>query len=102
VFWLCVLAAMAGIPVVDRYTETPAQTQARTFRLAVDRDVCRHIATCAAYGRARQACATAGSFDTCMSVKLGTVPLTCTDEGKLHWPPAELPDAVRCWWVETF
>jgi hypothetical protein len=100
--WLILIVIPVAMTVTDWYTETPAQTKQRITALKGRKHICKAMAACAEYGKARQACATAGNFDTCMSVKLETVPQSCSADGKLQifmchgCRPAQLPNAFQC------
>jgi hypothetical protein len=57
--------------------------------------------TCEKYGTARQQCATAGSFQNCVRVKMGSINYEvvdrCTEDGKPSGIPAsEIPDPLNC------
>jgi hypothetical protein len=61
--------------------------------------VCRLKSICKQFARARQECATAGSFETCMRVKLGDDKIgeagSCTNDGHVAYASAE-PSAIDC------
>jgi hypothetical protein len=48
----------------------------------------------------RQQCATAGSFDTCLSVKMGdnyyAAKDACSGDGQLLYPPQGAPNGLEC------
>ena len=63
------------------------------------RYACKLKSICTGYGKIRQDCATAGSFKTCLSVKMGDDNATiahdsCTDDG--HVAGAEEPGYLDC------
>lgn len=61
--------------------------------------LCKAKANCSLYAEARQTCATAGNYETCMSVKFdsySTARLDCTNDGGLAYAPADLPNDVDC------
>jgi hypothetical protein len=63
------------------------------------RGLCKAKAGCTRYAEARQACATAGNFDTCMNIKTenySTARYDCTNDGKLTSAPGDLPNEVEC------
>ena len=59
---------------------------------AKNKEICRIKAMCAQYGAARHACATAGSFDTCMSIKTENIPdadYYCSHDGQVLGAPSD-------------
>ena len=63
--------------------------------------LCRLTSICSRFATVRQECATAGSFNTCVRVKLGDedADLTgsCTNDGKLAFTPDKSPNGIECW-----
>jgi hypothetical protein len=81
-FLVALFGVGLGGTAIDRWNETPDQTQAReaataraeskrTAERERNRLLCKVKSTCAEYGEARQACATAGNFQNCIRVKMG-------------------------------
>jgi hypothetical protein len=63
------------------------------------RALCELRAVCEKYGATRLECATAGNFNTCLTVKMGknySNVWACDDEGKLISPPKKMPFAIMC------
>jgi hypothetical protein len=100
-------------------TETPEQTQARILaqeqnasvmqqqaaqrQIANERtkELCAIKAVCEKYGEVRQQCATAGNYQNCLQIKMGTGDYdkveACTEDGKpLYITSANMPDAITC------
>jgi hypothetical protein len=81
-----------------------AQRQAeedRLARVARTKILCEAKAECSKYAAARQACATAGSFDTCMNIKTDAnwqwmAQNDCTNDGRLISNPVDLPSDFEC------
>jgi hypothetical protein len=102
VLWAILIFIAIGTGVFDQYMKTPSQTDQRVAQVTAVKHLCKAIAECSDYANARQACATAGNFDTCMTVKLGQVPEHCSNDGKLlvtfcdGCGPARLPNAFQC------
>jgi hypothetical protein len=91
--------------------ETPAQAQAREARAAANElkhSRCRLQSMCEKYGEVRQRCATAGNFDNCIKVKMGSANIgkyDCTDDGKVAWigsTPADMPNRLQSFFSEMF
>jgi hypothetical protein len=72
---------------------------------ALEQYLCRAVAACKKYSEARLECATAGSFRTCLRIKMGDDASfigLCSgyEEGAPAAPlPPETPDAVRCFFL---
>jgi hypothetical protein len=64
-----------------------------------NRALCKLKSTCEQYGRVRQECATAGSFQTCVRVKMGDENVeevgSCTNDG--HVAYSEPVGSIDCW-----
>jgi hypothetical protein len=65
--------------------------------------------TCSDYKSQRDVCATAGSYTTCMSIKMGkenfsTAQSFCRDDGSLVYKPNHDPNKFACAvaWVKSF
>jgi hypothetical protein len=60
--------------------------------------LCEQRRLCSKYGAARQACATAGSYQTCMVIKMGkdVGPYQCMDDGTISPQPDDMPSAFDC------
>ena len=59
---------------------------------AKNKEICRIKAMCAQYGAARQRCATAGSFDTCMSIQTENIQdaeYHCSHDGQVLGAPSD-------------
>lgn len=87
--------------------ETSAQTEARekaqaeadAERRAREMYLCHLKSVCSKYADVRQECATAGSYKTCVSIKMGDdhdLVDECTDAGNVSYPPDRLPSFARC------
>jgi hypothetical protein len=80
----------------DAQKSRAAQWAAQTART---KSLCKAKAECSEYAAARQACATAGNFDTCMGIKMenySSAQYDCTNDGKLISSPADLPNNFEC------
>jgi hypothetical protein len=55
-------------------TMPPDEVAKRVSNTAVKNSLCQAKAECSSYAAARQYCATAGNFDTCMSIEAHTSP----------------------------
>ena len=106
---------------IDRLRETAQETQAReaaesqeaarhaaaSAKAAADREsakerirlLCKTKVVCARYAEVRQECATAGSFQTCIQVKMGDENYesigSCSNDGHLIDASSE-PGSVDC------
>jgi hypothetical protein len=62
--------------------------------------LCHYKARCAEYATARQACATAGNFDTCMGIKLNggysLLKNMCSGDGNFAIPINDMPGDFSC------
>jgi hypothetical protein len=63
--------------------------------------LCHAKKVCETYAKVRQECAVAGSFKTCLSVKLGSDDYAiatdvCSDDGKVLMPDADIPRFIDC------
>ncbi len=88
-------------------TEDEAQRQAAAAaNREQDKYFCRLETVCEKYGRIRQECATAGSFDNCIKVKMGDddagLTNSCTNDGNVLYPAAQMPNSLRCWGLRNF
>jgi hypothetical protein len=84
-------ALVAGAGVLDSIT--PHGTAAENQRM-----LCDYKQKCEKFANARQVCATAGNFDTCMSIKSDDYTLTkdmCTDDGNFAESNA-MPGNLAC------
>lgn len=64
--------------------------------------LCQEVDRCAKYGTARQACAVAGDFKNCVSVKMNgdvnAITLECNEDGTLNSNMTiSPPGPLRCW-----
>ena len=62
---------------------------------------CEEQRLCESYGRARQSCATAGNYKTCMDIKLSSerfdaADLFCNTDGRPRYPAPSPPTAMTC------
>ena len=77
-----------------------ARAAAAAAQLAQDKYFCRLEPVCEKYGKVRQDCATAGSFDNCIKVKMGDDDVglidACTNDGNVLYPSEHMPDGLRC------
>jgi hypothetical protein len=77
-------------------------------KLETERYLCRKKAACEKYDKVRLECATAGSFTTCLRIKLGDdVRYASICSGDNEGAPAlpldrDTPDAVRCFFLNNF
>jgi hypothetical protein len=80
------------------------QDKAAKEKVEQDRFLCHLQSVCRKYAEVRQDCATAGSFKTCVGVKMGDAdgPLvdSCTNDGGVLYPASEMPGFLRCVWVK--
>jgi len=106
-----VVWALMNPPPVETIQQTQARedalnSQAQTQAAAAERrrQYCRDASICEKYSTSRQECASAGNFDTCMSVKMGDdlgVAGQCTNDGALQYPPTDMTKA-ELWFCSTF
>jgi hypothetical protein len=90
---------------------TPVQLKAReeyknylrdanSQRIAREAALCLSWRICREYSKARQDCAIAGNFETCVRVKMGDENLGsvsyCANDGSLLNPPADMPNRLEC------
>jgi hypothetical protein len=72
----------------------------QTERVARETALCRSWRICREYAEARQVCAVAGNFDTCVRVKVGDQNYQevsfCANDGSLLSPPADMPSRLQC------
>ena len=66
-------AALAPIeePTLEEKATTKLREDESKQRIVLDRYLCRKMAACGKYDRVRVDCATAGSIDTCLRIKMG-------------------------------
>jgi Skp family chaperone for outer membrane proteins len=87
-----------------RQEATAAQDAASKAQSAETKRRCGKKAECAAFAAARQACATAGNFETCMRIKVADLPdalNACLNDGNYAWvPKAEMPNDVECFFAQ--
>ena len=94
----CVVAWVAGMIFV-RWHPSAEEKKDMADTLAV----CRLESVCADYPDVRDVCATAGSFEKCMEVKLGSrekydsLKRACTNDGKVMMDPDKIPGWISCW-----
>jgi hypothetical protein len=84
---------------VQEHAEDEAQRKSLEAKAEEKRALCRLKSICKQYGQVRQECATAGSFQTCVRVKMGDENAdmieSCTSDGHIAYTPSE-PGAVDC------
>src|SRR2546422_125008 len=74
--------------------EERANAQLRAASSARKKELCALQAVCLRYASSRQACATAGNYNLCMSIKVGADGGKidpCTDNGNVLYPPDDMP-----------
>jgi hypothetical protein len=88
-------AASGDVSAKHDLQELKAQIDAQRTQFCHLKAICKTFAT------ARQECATAGNFNTCMNIKMGESDYaligSCTDDGAIAFPPDEMPRALECW-----
>jgi hypothetical protein len=71
-------------------------------------NLCRQATACKKYSKVREECATAGSFKTCLRIKMGDDAHwidTCNgyvEGGPALPPPPETPNSVECFFSSLF
>jgi hypothetical protein len=79
--------------------------QAKQVKQQVKQDLCRAAAVCKKYDTVRLECATAGSFKTCLRVKMGDDSVfanSCngySEGGPALPPPPGTPNVVECFFL---
>jgi len=97
-------AAQSQAEASQRRAQTAQQEAQKSERRL---QLCYYKGLCQNFSTARQARATAGNFDTCMSVKLGTpreaniAAAACANDGRFLLAPSDMPTSVECWFVDT-
>jgi hypothetical protein len=80
---------------------TPSSEEKRT--LDTTASLCRLRVLCNDYPGARDVCATAGNFEKCMAIKLGSrddyqdATRLCTNSGEFAVDPEKTPSVWACW-----
>ena len=64
-------AVWASVEEPTTPEETKLHADEHKQRIVLDRYLCRKMAACSKYDRVRVDCATAGSIDTCLRIKMG-------------------------------
>jgi hypothetical protein len=62
-------------------------------------ELCHYLMACRKYGTARQECAVAGDFNSCIQIKMGkgvASRYSCTNDGKPSSQPTDMPGLVEC------
>ncbi len=81
----------------DRFRSKRAADVAKEDR---DRSLCRTALICRHFGEAKQACAVAGDFNSCVRVKVGDKDMgatsLCTSDGSVADEPTDMPNRLRC------
>lgn len=92
-------AAKASAQASQQLEQTKRDTQA-LHQQYLD-GLCHQEAVCERYGPARQECATAGNYNNCITIKLGSLDAStvdaCTEDGKLAFRPSDMPNGAVCW-----
>jgi hypothetical protein len=110
------LAALFGYGVWNDLTSPPPPTAAEKSEIAKKRELdyqnqlylCRVSSACKKYDEARLECATAGSFSTCLRIKMGDVAnfseiCSGSNDGAPALPlPRETPSTVGCFFIRVF
>jgi hypothetical protein len=69
-------------------------------------ELCHLRTVCTTFSSVRQDCATAGSFETCVAVKMGDadkdLTSSCTNDGNIAMPPDRMPQPTECWLESWF
>lgn len=98
-----VLAQEQQARVMHQQAQQQALQQAAQRQIADERtkELCTIKAVCEKYGEVRQQCATAGNYQNCLQIKMGTEDYdkveACTEDGKpLYVTSANMPDAISC------
>lgn len=80
-----------------------ARAAADAAKLEQERYLCRIESVCEKYGKVRQDCATAGSFDNCIRVRMGDDDVglvdACTNDGNVLYPSEHMPSGLRCFFL---
>lgn len=111
-FWIFAIGVLAAWPFLPKDVPSQAEIQAQQAMDAAAQErraeaadhmryLCQLPSMCAEYGRARQECATAGSYDRCMTIKMDGAYLSlaqseCTNDGDVAAPPSNMPSALTC------
>jgi hypothetical protein len=88
-----------GFIAWERANEKQIAEQASKERYARDQRLCGIQKTCANYAASRQVCAVAGSFETCMRIKvtnLSEAESYCSHNGTLKYNADSVPNAFLC------
>ena len=106
---MALIGGAVWAPIED--TEEKATTKLRADehkqRIVLDRYLCRKMAACSKYDRVRVDCATAGSIDTCLRIKMGDDfrdVETCGvdyEGGPAVLLDPRTPNALRCFFLNT-
>ena len=107
-------------PLIDHLATTPEQraviadrekaaadkdAQGKRARAEKDRWLCHQKTYCASYTSARQECATAGSYDLCMSIKASrkTIEGECDNDGGVGYGLRDqVPNPIHCFLLDHF
>ena len=100
IVWTGIAAFVVGFELLDIFVldKTPDQVK----EITTTANLCRWENVCSDYPKTRDVCATAGSFDKCMSIKLGTrddydtAQSVCTNDGGMKMPSSKLPGWTQC------
>ena len=100
VFLALILAAAA---LMDSYFPTRPLSEAERNKYDKEQEqrdyLCHLKSVCPKYGKIRQECATAGSYRTCISIKMGSdssLTSGCTEEGEILVPDNVVPGFLEC------
>ena len=102
--WLLLfgILELVGLLAFNNLMSKPSldELKKRTADTVVRNELCRMVPLCTRYAQARQACVTAGNFNRCLEIRLGSHDLgmisTCTADGKLAYAPPDAPSKVEC------
>jgi hypothetical protein len=104
-------AAPPHIPTAQELREAAFAVGAKERdrqKLDTERNLCRRAAACKKYDQVRLECATAGSFKTCMRIKMGDEAQygdLCSgynEDGPALQLDPNTPDVVRCFFLNNF
>ena len=94
-------------PTLEEKATTRLRADEHKQRIVLDRYLCRKMAACSKYDRVRVDCATAGSIDTCLRIKMGDDfrdVETCGvdyEGGPAALLDPRTPNALRCFFLNA-
>jgi hypothetical protein len=96
-FWAVATSPPRPLPTADEIRQRQQEETQRQQKGAAQRYLCRIAAACRKYDEVRVECATAGSFKTCLRIKMGEdVGLCGSDDGAPATPPPGTPSRLDC------